>query len=153
MYKNISQYLNVNNIEKYEDPDRSKKLNITRATKDFANVSSPDVWGPPTWLSLHISASQYPENASNLVKERMKNRILALPLELPCTDCRTHCANIIQKIAPDLDTICSTRDNLFKFYVDLHNMVNSRLNKPVMSLETAWKMYRGGVNLTTITYN
>ncbi len=150
MYKNISQYLN---IEKYEDPERPKKLHITKTTKEFTNTSDPMVWGPPAWISLHISAVNYPEQASNLVRERMKNRILALPLEIGCTDCRTHCTNIIQKIAPNLDTICSTRDNLFKFYVDLHNMVNVRLNKPVMSLETAWKMYKGGVNLTTITYN
>jgi hypothetical protein len=104
--------------------------------------SNPLVWGPIFWYTLHNSAAHYPVNASPLVKQRMKNRILAIPYEISCRTCQPHASAYIESISDDkLNEIVSGRDNLFKFYVDFHNDVNKRLGKPIWSYEQAYDYY------------
>jgi len=103
--------------------------------------SNPKVWGPPLWFSLHTSSVYYPENPSPIVKERIKGRILAIPYEIPCPTCKPHASAFIEKHRDNLDKIVSSRMGLFRFYVDFHNAVNARHNKPIMSYDEAWKKY------------
>lgn len=104
--------------------------------------SNPLIWGPLFWYTLHNSSINYPLNASPLVKQRIKNRIQAIPYEVPCKACQIHASAYIESISEaDLDIIVSGRDNLFKFYVDFHNAVNTRLGKPVWSYEQAFNYY------------
>ncbi len=107
------------------------------------NTSAPDYWGSAFWKSLHLSAFYYPEQASTTVAEIMKNRILALPYEIPCASCRHHCMAYVDSNKCKLDTVCATRDGLFKFYVDFHNAVNKRKGEPEMPLEMAYAIYSG----------
>jgi hypothetical protein len=106
-----------------------------------ANLTDPRVWGPPFWFSLHVSSANYPIKASNLTRELMKNRIKALPIEIPCSACRPHAHAYVESRKEELDDICSGRDSLFRFYVDFHNAVNKRYNKPIMSYDEARKMW------------
>jgi hypothetical protein len=104
--------------------------------------SNPLVWGPLFWYTLHNSAIHYPVNASPLVKQRILNRIQAIPYEVPCKACQIHASAYIESLSDyDLDKIVSGRDNLFKFYVDFHNSVNTRLGKPVWSYQQALNYY------------
>lgn len=107
------------------------------------NTADPKIWGPIFWNTLHISASHYPLEASPLVRERMKNRILALPYEIPCQTCRSHAISFIEGNSDSLDKIVSGRHTLGKFYVDFHNQVNIRYNKPTWTYEQAYKKYSG----------
>jgi Erv1 / Alr family len=104
-------------------------------------VTDPKIWGPMYWYTLHTSAAQYPENPSNIVKKRTKDRILAIPYELPCPDCRCHAISYIQNKKDELDKAVSDKENLVKFYVDFHNEVNKRLNKKEFTYEEALKKY------------
>ena len=107
-----------------------------------SGAANPKVWGPPYWYSLHNSAAHYPINASPLVKQRMKGRILAIPYEISCRTCQPHASAYIETISEgELDSIVSGRDNLFKFYVDFHNSVNVRLGKPTWTYEQAYNQY------------
>jgi hypothetical protein len=99
------------------------------------------VWGPPFWFSLHVSSANYPLTASNLTRELMKNRILALPIEIPCSACRPHAHEYVESRRAELDNICSGRDSLFAFYVDFHNKVNERYGKPQISYDEAKQMW------------
>lgn len=110
-------------------------------------TSDPHFWGKSFWLSLHLSAYYYPENASVIVRDAMMNRILALPYEIPCANCRVHCMAHIDANKCNLSTICSTRDALFKFYVDFHNAVNRRKGVPEMPLDMAYAIYSGEASL------
>lgn len=110
-------------------------------------TSDPHFWGKSFWLSLHLSAYYYPENASAIVRDAMMNRILALPYEIPCANCRVHCMAHIDANKCNLSSICSTRDALFKFYVDFHNAVNKRKGVPEMPLEMAYAIYSGEAKL------
>lgn len=113
-----------------------------------SNQASPSVWGPPFWYTLHTSAAHYPISPSAIVRERMKQRILAIPYEIPCALCRPHASAFVENKKDVLDSIVASRENLIKFYVDFHNQVNKRYNKPLWTYDQAFKAYGG----TTVSY-
>jgi hypothetical protein len=86
-------------------------------------------------------AVSYPDRPSPVCVARAKNYILAMPYMLPCEGCFEHARAYIEKRQGELDEICGSRDEFFKFTVDMHNMVNRRYNKPEMSVEDARKLY------------
>ena len=105
------------------------------------STHDPKVWGPPFWYTLHVSAAYYPLSASPIVRERMKNRILAIPYEVPCESCRSHASAFIEKNRDNLDDIVSSRDKLGKFYVNFHNQVNKRYGKREWTYGEALRKY------------
>ena len=105
------------------------------------NSKPPEIWGPKLWFTLHNTASYYPDNPSPICRQRMKHLILSVPLMTTCEKCSDHATDYIQQHLHILDDIVSSRYSLFKFFVDFHNAVNRRLNKPVMLLEEAWRLY------------
>ena len=114
---------------------------ISEAKLFGLDMSSPPVFGPPLWLTMHNASIHYPVHPSPLVIERMKNFILAIPVLIPCETCKEHANAYIEENFSKLDEVCSGRMKLFNFFVDFHNYVNIRLNKPVMSYEDAFKLY------------
>jgi hypothetical protein len=73
--------INQSNADQIASSDKVTSLNWK---VDHVSTYDPKVWGPAFWFTLHTSAIYYPQRASPIVKERMKNRILALPYEVPC---------------------------------------------------------------------
>ena len=126
-------------------------LKIHWKTSHHTNMSDPKVWGPAFWFTLHNGASKYAISASPVIRERLKSFILGIPIMLPCSVCRIHANNLIDDNKHNLDEICSGRDKLFKFFVDFHNIVNKRYNKPIVSVEEAKSIYNGGVSLNVMT--
>lgn len=134
----------IKNKEKQEEDLRKKKeeeeLKKNKVKENFNNTD-PSVWGPKFWFTLHNGALYYPSLANPLFIERMKNFILGIPVMLPCIKCREHATAYIESKKDQLDLICRGKDSLFKFFVDFHNQVNVRNNKPEMSYEDAYKLY------------
>jgi len=106
------------------------------------NTSDPKIWGPPFWFTLHNGAVKYPIKASPIFADRMKGFILGLPVMIPCDKCQDHATAHIEANWSRLDDVVSGRDKLFKFFVDFHNKVNKRYNKPEISYESAYKLYK-----------
>jgi hypothetical protein len=104
--------------------------------------SNPEQWGPHLWYYLHTSAANYPQNPSIDEIEGMKQWVCSLAYTIPCKNCSKHYKSYIDKNRPHLNEICSDRDKLFKFFVDLHNIVNARNGKQSVSVDDAWKMYK-----------
>ena len=123
------------------DKDEKDCIKINWNMLKNVNKADPNVWGPTLWFALHNGSSTYPKSASKLTKERMKGYIEGRPYILPCKECQIHASDYIYKNKDNLDFICSSRDNLFKFFVDFHNEVNKRNNKKVISHEEAKKIY------------
>jgi hypothetical protein len=145
--------MNMQNYTTIEKLDEKKdKIEIIYETKKVKSTSSPDVFGPPMWFTLHNGASKYPDNPSPITKQRMKYFIIGLPVMIPCANCREHATSYIEKNMPDLDRICNNRTNLFNFFVDFHNYVNERLNKPLMCYSDAEKLYNGEAEIKKINY-
>jgi hypothetical protein len=101
----------------------------------------PKLWGPHLWAYLHYSASNYPDNPTEEQIKEMMNWLTCLPVTIPCSECSKHYKNYIQQNRTNLPAICSTKNNLFRFLVDIHNKVNERYGKPKLSYEDAWKLY------------
>lgn len=141
MYATAKEYLRLEN-EPIKAKETYKSLVIPKPEL-VENTANPNVWGPPFWFSLHISAVYYPENPSNIVRERMKCRILAIPYEIPCGACRPHAISYIESNRDNLDKIVSNRHELGAFYVDFHNKVNERYGKPTWTYEDAYNYYSG----------
>lgn len=139
MYVTAKDYLGLGR----ETVKESYKPLVIPKPEVSENTANPNVWGPPFWFSLHISAVYYPENPSAIVRERMKCRILAIPYEIPCATCRPHAISFIESHRDNLDKIVSSRDELGAFYVNFHNKVNERYGKPTWTYEKAFKYYSG----------
>lgn len=113
----------------------------TTASTPKGWTKDPKLWGPHLWAYLHYSASNYPEKPTESQIQEMMNWLTCLPVTIPCSDCSRHYKKYIEQNRSNLPAICSTKDNLFKFLVDIHNKVNERYGKPRMSYEEAWKLY------------
>jgi hypothetical protein len=148
-YKSIQEFYRISNIP--ESSLKNSKENYTAETLPVVvpvvrqpvngGTIDPKIWGPPFWFTLHNGAAHYPVNASPLHIERMKNFIIGIPVMLPCSVCQEHATAHIERNFGELEAVCSTRDSLFNFFVDFHNYVNRRYNKPIMSYEDARKLY------------
>jgi hypothetical protein len=60
---------------------------------------------------------------------------------IPCGSCGDHLRENYQKIKP-IEYAVKSGDELFKWSVDLHNVVNDMLSKPRMTYEDALKFWR-----------
>jgi hypothetical protein len=103
----------------------------------------PEVWGPPFWFVIHITALAYPQKPTYADKKAAKEFFESLSFLLPCPICKTHLKTHLRKhpITPHLDR----RDDLFKYTVILHNEVNISLNKPTYTeLEALYYLKRLG---------
>jgi len=139
---NINENLTNNkNIEICDDKNDKDCIQINWGMLKTINKSDPTIWGPTLWFSLHNGAAKYPTSASKLTKERMKGYIEGIPYILPCKECQIHASDYISNNKDNLELICSTRDNLFNFFVDFHNEVNKRKNKKTITYEDAKKIY------------
>ena len=147
------------NFNKYPEPRRESVIVQSDIPTDtevisepyknsYGISSSPNIFGPAYWFTLHVGALNYPLRPSPIVIDKMKNFINAIPIMVPCVNCKEHATAYIEKNYDKLDSICSSRDSLFKFFVDFHNEVNIQTNKPVMSYEDAYKLYSGNIHLT-----
>jgi len=94
-------------------------------------------WGPSMWNSIHSCCFAYPDNPSSEEKYQAYNFFNSLPSILPCRKCRTHCAENLEKLPPNL----RSRDSLSRWSVDFHNEINKMLGKPIVSYEAVAPKY------------
>ena len=139
MYKRYNT-INSNNREV-----KMEWNSTTKSTKD------PDVWGPAAWFTIHNFAFNYPDNPSPIFRKKCAQFIDSLPYMIPCEGCSGHAIQYVMSRESEMDVIVATRSNLFEFFVDFHNEVNKRYNKPVMSVKDAYKLYETG-NVKYLTY-
>lgn len=83
----------------------------------------PKLWGNQFWFTIHTIALTYPENPSSDEKESALQFMISLKDLLPCEKCKLHYKKNInlQKLKKAIES----QESLFKYTVDLHNMVNT----------------------------
>jgi hypothetical protein len=106
--------------------------------------ADPKPWGAHLWLFLHYSAANYPDRPTWSQKQAMKNWLITLPVTIPCADCSHHYNQYINEYRERMDDICSSKQNLTRFLVDIHNRVNARTGKPLWTYEQALRAYESG---------
>jgi hypothetical protein len=152
---NTQSYNTSENFEIYiKNPVSTENSSNLTMTSELNNLNSrdPKVWGPSFWFTLHNGAINYPLKGNKICKDRMKKFIQSMEVMIPCEKCSDHATSYISSNFSRLDEIVSTRDNLFKFFVDFHNQINIRYGKPLFSYEEAYKLYSNSISLK-MSYN
>lgn len=104
---------------------------------------SIDIWGPAAWSFLQTSAFAYgknPEAATEEEKEHARTFFYTLPYLLPCSICRKHYLDHIEKHPPAVQN----RDTLTRWIVKIHNIINVNNGKPIVPYEKVREHYMGG---------
>ena len=130
---------NSSNDFRVNETKPNHQCNLVLNNIDYSR--NPDNWGPHLWFYLHNCSANYPMNPDQETKEAMISYLLSLGYTIPCKECSIHYKRMIDSYKYKLPEICSSRERLFNFIVDLHNQVNVRTNKPIMNIENARKMY------------
>ena len=97
----------------------------------------PNIWGPAGWTFLHSVTFKYPENPSDLEKQKYYNFFNSLKNVLPCPTCQEHYENNFEKIPIRLEN----REELIEWLIDLHNEVNRMNGKRVYTYDEVYDIY------------
>lgn len=112
------------------------------------HASGPLCWGPLQWMTLHQMARGFPKtNPSKAKQDAAKAYVLALVDLLPCSLCAMHWKDI----APTVQT--DSRHNFLKWTIDVHNAVNKRTNKKVLSYKEAVDAITGACKDNCLSIN
>ena len=88
----------------------------------------PSTWGPFFWHTMHIVALGYSNQPTYAEKRAAKEFYESLTQLIPCPICRVHYSTHLKAnpISPSLDS----RNDLFRWTVNIHNLINKDLGKP-----------------------
>jgi hypothetical protein len=111
-------------------PTTPRTPNAPNALK--TNGFSPDIWGPGMWQAMHMIAATMPEHPTPEQSRHYYTFFSSLANVLPCPGCRAHYSEMIGPggILPLTTRVVSSRINLFKWTVAVHDAVNARVGKP-----------------------
>lgn len=99
-------------------------------------------WGPCLWKSIHYIAAFYPENPTLPQRKQYEKFYNDLHYVIPCHKCAENYKVHLQELP--ITNYLVSRDILFAWTVDLHNIVNKALNKPTWTLDEARAFYIEG---------
>lgn len=108
-----------------EDAGGGRRL-LTPPLPRVLPATSPKVWGPPTWTSLHCLAAGYPESPTPPVRRSCEAFLRSLPWMLPCESCGYHFRQFLRNYPGGVGRIASCREALLCFLVEAHNDVSAR---------------------------
>lgn len=103
------------------------------------------MWGPPRWFSLHMATFGFPAQPTATQRRHWATLVRHWEYELPCCCCRTNYRGHLQKLFTP--GVLRSRAAFTKFGFDLHNEVNRKLGKKVLSptdLAKARRFYESG---------
>lgn len=113
-------------------------------------LPDPRYWGPRFWFTMHTVAYFYPDDPTRDEMLHAKNFYESLQALLPCPACAAHYSRLLKTMP--LDGAATSRTNLMTWVNSVHNEVNRRLGKPIVSLEEYLMMHRNLENPPMITY-
>ena len=104
----------------------------------MANLD-PKIWGPKFWFFLHTISLTYPNHPNAITKKKYYEFIQNLPHFLPIEEIATNFSKLLNKypIQPYLDN----RESFIKWFWFIHNKVNEKLEKPVITLNEFYSKY------------
>ena len=94
-------------------------------------IITPEVWGPHGWKFIHYVTLAYPDKPTPEQKEKYKAFLILLKDVLPCSLCANHYGENLRS-HPLTDEVLSSKENLIKWGIEIHNIVNESKNKPIL---------------------
>ena len=97
---------------------------------------NPAIWGRHAWNFMHLVTMGYPEYPTEADKQHYYDYLSQLRFVLPCSKCRNgYTDHLVQY--PLTEQVLSSRNDLVKWGIDLHNAVNINTGKPQLSYPVA----------------
>ncbi len=88
----------------------------------------PKIWGPHAWFFLETVVMAYPIKPTNEDKSKILLFFNTLQYVIPCDKCRINYSRHLKE-HPLTNKILEDRDNLFKWIVTIHNLVDTSKKK------------------------
>ena len=110
---------------------------VTNENGNSDNLFNPLYWGPAAWKFFETVAFGYPDNPSAAEKAAAVDFFSSLVYLLPCAKCKIHFAQNIKNLPINAES----RDTLSRWVVDVHNIVNDSLGKPIVPYSVAAARY------------
>lgn len=107
---------------------------------DIRTELKSDIWGPHGWFLFDSICLSYPNNPTNTDKEQYKYFFYSLPHILPCSKCRIHFKEYIEKY-PLNDDILKSKYNLIIWILTAHNNVKKINNNNKITLKNFYNFY------------
>jgi hypothetical protein len=98
---------------------------------------SKQLWGNSTWYIFHTLAEKLKPDCESEIQTILYH-FKQVSFNLPCQDCAKHATDMMHNAK--LDKV-KTRDDLKQFFLEFHNVVNKKLNKPIFSRDECDKLY------------
>jgi len=105
----------------------------------------PEIWGRHLWFSIHFIALDFPEEPSTEDVRHFKSFYENLHQVIPCYKCSINYVKHLNERPLELSDLKNAK-TLFKWTVDIHNIVNKELNKSSLSFDEAWDFYNNPDN-------
>lgn len=99
----------------------------------------PQVFGKYFWGTMHLTALGAPDTFDATLANTYKGFFNQLANVLPCYSCKEHLVQTYQDIS--IDNALTGSHDLFAWTVGIHNAVNVRLGKPIMTVDDARKKW------------
>ncbi len=101
-------------------------------------MPGPDIWGPHGWKFIHYITLGYPNNPTELDKQKYYNFFMNLSNVIPCPICGEHFKQHLE-ITPLDDNALKNKETLMAWAVEMHNHVNASNGKKIYSVKDAIK--------------
>jgi len=117
-------------------------------------IIEPTTWGPHFWYFIHTIALCYPNNPSTITKRKYYEFIHNLPLFIPTENISKYFSGLLDKypVTPYLDN----KDSFVKWTIFIHNKVNKKLDKPIITVNKFYSNYKNNNknrNIKAIEFN
>ena len=108
---------------------------------------NPKIWGPHGWFFIHSIALNYPNNPTFKQKQQYYDFFKTLMNVIPCEKCAYHYSENFKNYP--IENFLDNTEKLFNWTVDIHNIVNQKNNKKVLSYKEAYEEHMKEYDNTT----
>lgn len=98
-------------------------------------------WGPAYWTAFHISAFDLDATKEGDRLASLRALLVHFPSILPCSVCSQHLREVYASHPVPRPDPSGSGSIVARWSVRVHNAVNARLNRPILSFEEAVALY------------
>lgn len=118
---------------------KNNSISLAEASKKYDNLTI-DNWGPAYWKVIHKICFSLPQGSLNGTEK--KNILIffsAIRFLVPCPECKSHLTKFLTE--QPLYKNYSTGKSVAEWACNLHNSVNQRLGKKIVSFQEAYHLF------------
>jgi len=103
-------------------------------------IIEPCVWGPHYWYILHTIAFCYPLHPNAITRKKYYEFVHNLHIFIPNKNISTSFSQLLEKYP--VTTYLDNRESFIRWTHFIHNKINKKLDKPIISLQEFYKIYK-----------